>query len=219
MYGIVYIAFNKTSNKAYVGQTIQSFEKRKRTHLRHANKDVYNSHFMRALRKYPEIDWEWLIIAECDSREELDKKERTYIQIYSYNRLGYNTREGGANGKFSEEACKVVSEAMKGKKKSKEHCKAMQGKKSKEHCKNMSDSKNGLKRKPFTKKHHENMSKAQKGKYMGAKHSGAKAVMCIETGIIYGAIKEAIRKTGINHISLVANGKYKTAGKLHWRFV
>lgn len=55
----------------------------------------------------------------------------------------------------------------------------------------------------------------------GAKNPRAKAVICIETSEIYGAIHEAVRKTGINlgNISEVLNGKRKTAGGFHWKFV
>ena len=49
----------------------------------------------------------------------------------------------------------------------------------------------------------------------------SKKVECIETHIIYTSTREAERLTGIGHgnISLVCNGKRKTAGKFHWRYV
>lgn len=46
-----------------------------------------------------------------------------------------------------------------------------------------------------------------------------KKVMCIETGITYPSIKEAMYKTGFKNISKVCNGKFKTCGGFHWRFV
>ena len=52
-----------------------------------------------------------------------------------------------------------------------------------------------------------------------APHS--KAVLCINTGIIYKSIAEASRKTNIHSsaISSVCSGKHNTAGGYHWRFV
>ena len=42
-----------------------------------------------------------------------------------------------------------------------------------------------------------------------------KKVMCIETGIIYPSIEEAVHKTGFKNISNVCNGKFKTCGGFH----
>lgn len=47
-----------------------------------------------------------------------------------------------------------------------------------------------------------------------------KPVKCIETGVVYGSLKEAEEKTGINKMCIgnVCKGKQKTAGKLHWEY-
>lgn len=51
--------------------------------------------------------------------------------------------------------------------------------------------------------------------------ANSKKILCIETGEVFDSALEAQRNTGINrgHISQVCNGKRKTAGKLHWKFV
>ena len=50
-----------------------------------------------------------------------------------------------------------------------------------------------------------------------------KAILCAETGIVYGSITKASQQTGINPsvIGAVANkrGYYKTAGGYHWEFI
>lgn len=48
-----------------------------------------------------------------------------------------------------------------------------------------------------------------------------KRVQCLETGKIFDSTCDVERKTGIYHgnISLACNGKYKTAGGYHWKFV
>lgn len=52
-------------------------------------------------------------------------------------------------------------------------------------------------------------------------HPTQRAVLCIETGVIYHSAQEASRQTGINNtsISKVCNGKRNIAGGFHWKFV
>lgn len=49
----------------------------------------------------------------------------------------------------------------------------------------------------------------------------SKPVKCLENGIIYPSAKQAQMETGIfqGNISKCCNGKYKTAGGFHWKFV
>ena len=49
----------------------------------------------------------------------------------------------------------------------------------------------------------------------------SRPVMCIETGIIYKSTREAERQTKIKHqnIGQACNGKYKTAGGYHWKYI
>ena len=48
-----------------------------------------------------------------------------------------------------------------------------------------------------------------------------KAVMCIDTGVVYESLDEAEKKTGIcsRNIGSCCRGVRKRAGKLHWKFV
>lgn len=66
------------------------------------------------------------------------------------------------------------------------------------------------------KRHNE----AQKGKLINHK-SLSKKVLCVETGEIFESTMDAYRKTGIfhNNISKACNGKYKTTGGYHWKYV
>lgn len=52
-------------------------------------------------------------------------------------------------------------------------------------------------------------------------YSKSKKVLCVETNKVYKSTREAERQTGIFQpsISLCCNGKRKTAGKFHWKFV
>ena len=49
----------------------------------------------------------------------------------------------------------------------------------------------------------------------------SKKVICIETGVTYTSIREAERLLGVCHtcISSCCNGRRKTAGGFHWRYV
>lgn len=46
-----------------------------------------------------------------------------------------------------------------------------------------------------------------------------KPVICVETGKQYESATDAFKQTGIRHISECCNGKLKTAGGFHWKYV
>ena len=64
------------------------------------------------------------------------------------------------------------------------------------------------------------IKESKKGKkYKKSKRKDRKKVHCIETGIVYESIYEAMSVTGIRKISEVCNGQHKTAGGYHWEFI
>ena len=79
--------------------------------------------------------------------------------------------------------------------------KAMKGKKLSEECKRK-------------------LSEARKGKFINRKDQ-SKPVLCVETGEVFGSIMDAQRATGIyhSHISHACDGRLKTSGGYHWKFV
>lgn len=52
-------------------------------------------------------------------------------------------------------------------------------------------------------------------------YSSGKKILCVETNIIYPSSMEAQRQTGISQSNIISccKGKYKSAGKLHWKYV
>ena len=96
MYGIIYKVTNKENNKVYIGQTIQTLQERKNKHYYKARQENdYNTHFINALRKYPENSFAWEIIDTANSQKELDEKEKEWICHYNSVEEGYNTKDGG----------------------------------------------------------------------------------------------------------------------------
>lgn len=71
------------------------------------------------------------------------------------------------------------------------------------------------------------ISEAQKGTHRSEEtkrkigKANSKKVLCVETGEVFESIKDTYRKTGMSSggISAVCNGKRKTTGGYHWRFV
>lgn len=74
---------------------------------------------------------------------------------------------------------------------------------------------------------HKRISEVMKGKKYSEEHkrkigkAHSKKVLCVETGEVFESTRDAQRKTGIHQssISYACNGKYKTTGGYHWKFV
>ena len=79
-YGVIYVIRNKVNNKLYIGQTVNNFHRRYGSNL---FKNTHNQHLKNSIQKYGienfEIDEEFDI---AYSKEELDKLECLYIDIY-----------------------------------------------------------------------------------------------------------------------------------------
>ena len=96
MYGIIYKVTNKINNKVYIGQTIQTLSQRRNKHYYKANNEAnINTHFINALRKYSKESFSWEIIDQANNQQELDSKEKYWIQYYNSINDGYNTKDGG----------------------------------------------------------------------------------------------------------------------------
>lgn len=111
-YGIIYIIRNKINNKVYVGQTTKSFEER----YNYGLEKHHNAHLRNSIKKYGLESFE--IIKEYDiaySKEQLNYLESVYIDYFNSTnvKLGYNKRDGGSNGKLSEETKRKISKRTK----------------------------------------------------------------------------------------------------------
>lgn len=89
---IIYKATNLLDGKIYVGQTSRTLNQRMSEHL--ANNRT--SYFDRALKKYGINNFKIEIIDKAETKEELDRKERYYIEFFNSKvPNGYNITDGG----------------------------------------------------------------------------------------------------------------------------
>ena len=135
-YMIIYKVTNEENGKVYIGQTIRSLSKRQDDHYRSSN----SCHFHHALKLYDRDCFVWEIIEECSSVQEMNDREKYFIQYFDSFNNGYNKTLGGEgrrgpypeSGKqkqreinlgktHTEETKRKISEKLKGRKFSEEH--------------------------------------------------------------------------------------------------
>lgn len=223
------------NGKVYIGQS-NNIKKRWAEHRRELNNNSHvNKHLQAAYNKYGADSFIWEIIEEFEE-DELDNREIYYIEKYDSFNNGYNSTEGGCGirgWEHTEEAKRKIGEAMKGE----NH--PMYGKHHSEEAKRKLSEANKGENHPMYGKHlseetRKRMSESKKGKHLseehrrkigeamkGEKNPCSKKVLCVETGVIYGSVREASRELNLHQsgISLVCIGKYKTTGGYHFKYV
>lgn len=113
---IIYCLHNIQSGKKYIGQTRQRMSQRIYQHFKQAEKGI-DTPLYRAIRKYTKDNFIIGIIEEC-LIEELDEKEKYWINNLDTFKCGYNCDFGGSGicgFKHSEETKKKMSLSKKGK--------------------------------------------------------------------------------------------------------
>lgn len=209
---VVYCHTNKINGKRYIGITSQKPEKRWRNGQGYIN----NNHFYKAICKYGWHEFSHEILYTDLTLHEAEEIEKKLIALYDCCNIhkGYNIERGGNCGdKFTEETRRKISEALSGKPKSEEHKKKL--------------SEAGKGRKVSEEQRRKtSLRMSGKGNPMyGVKRDISifknKSVVCLETMETFPSTCEASRQTGVDQgdISKCCNGKLKSAGKLHWRFV
>lgn len=229
----------KDNNMVYIGIT-----SKENANDRWLNGAGYKNqaHFYNAIKKYGWDNFDHDILFNGLTKEEAEQKEIELIAKYnSANRLyGYNRTNGGncigtmlqetkdkiskANmgnqygigHKVSKEARRKISERLmgntngKGQKLSPEKIRALADARNNEETRRkMSEAQMGKKHSEETKG---KLSESHKG-------LGAKSVVCIETGVVYNSIKDALKWAGIKKsgsISACCKGTVHTAGGYHW---
>jgi hypothetical protein len=109
------------NGKSYVGQTVNSLERRREIHLFHANRGR-RSAFHCALRKYGAEKFDWVVIDSAGNLDELNNKEKHWISLLNtLSPNGYNLTDGGAQPRLTDEVRKRISRTLQGRKLSAEH--------------------------------------------------------------------------------------------------
>lgn len=93
---IIYKATNLETNKIYVGQTTKSLEQRVAGHVATANSNVNRrTHFHNSIRKYGIDSFQFEVIEECGTVDELHSRESYWIEELDAVEAGYNLALGG----------------------------------------------------------------------------------------------------------------------------
>ena len=175
-YGIVYLLLCEKSGFCYIGQTVSTLQARWKGHCSYALKLKSQWEISKAIREHGVDSFKLSILCECESKEELNIKERQFIKEHnSVWPNGYNMTNGGEGP--CELTRRKISLSHKGKKLSEEHrCNigkslqgrrgAMLGKKHSAETKlKMSNAAMGKPKGFRTELHRQNLGKSLKGKW------------------------------------------------------
>ncbi len=197
---IIYLHRNKINNKVYIGQTIQTPEKRWKNGKGYTQCYYFNS----AIKKYGWNNFEHIILEQGDwTQEEANYKEQYYINLYDSTNInkGYNITNGG-NNSISPNALPKALNWMR------EHPDF-----------GLARAGDMLK---WQKEHPEQVKKQREKAQKKMAEARKRKVLCIETGIIYESATEAAKytqKASQSKICMVCRGQRNTAGGLHWKYV
>jgi group I intron endonuclease len=110
----IYEILNTKNNKKYIGQTSRSnIEIRWNEHKINLRRNKHaNSKLQNAWNKYGEDAFNFCIVTQCTSLEELNKLEEQYVLN---NTFGYNLQGGGKNKTMSLESRRKLSRTKRGK--------------------------------------------------------------------------------------------------------
>lgn len=192
-----------------------------------------NEHFDRAIKKYGWANIRHEIIATGLEKAEACAMEIQLIKEYDSTnpKKGYNKSHGGDGGNagvpLSEEAKRKIGIAHKGMRHTAEARLKMSVsrkgiKPSEEARKKMSAARKGHITSEETRRkigdaNRGNIVSEEQKKIIRDTHR--RCCKCVETGIVYDAIIDAKRATGIDNIDRACSGERKTAGGFHWVYV
>ena len=89
--GIIYCIHNLSTNKKYIGQTVEKLQRRVVRHFRTINETKIS----RAIQKYTKYEFVYGIVEHVDDISFLDEREKYWIKFYDAVENGFNIKEGG----------------------------------------------------------------------------------------------------------------------------
>lgn len=111
-FGVIY-GLKSPSGKWYIGQTTQNINLYIRKEY-YWEKGGLRTKISRAINKYGIDSFRIFILHECNSIEELNKKEEETIEYYNSMINGYNCSSGGLNFKMSSESIESMRKTLTG---------------------------------------------------------------------------------------------------------
>jgi len=91
----IYKITNVITQKLYVGQTKRSIQRRFKSHISEANRNLYDTYLHRSIRKYGKENFTIELLEECND-DNISKREIFWIQTLNTKAPnGYNLHEGG----------------------------------------------------------------------------------------------------------------------------
>lgn len=98
--GKIYLITNEINSKVYIGQTVQSLKKRFSGHCCYSKSDrSENMYIKRAIHKYGKDKFHISLLEECPI-ENLNNREKYWINFYNSYNEGYNLTKGGQDSNY-----------------------------------------------------------------------------------------------------------------------
>jgi group I intron endonuclease len=110
----IYTITNKVNNKVYVGQTVQENPKMRWYSHQADARNGKKTHLYDSIRKYGVDNFEWVVIdSTAKDINELNDKEKYYLNEYKQRGTVYNNREAGDNRLHSKESIEKMRRVHK----------------------------------------------------------------------------------------------------------
>ena len=223
----IYCIENITTNKKYIGQSID-IKDRWRRHISELNHNSHhNDYLQKAWNKYGENDFKFYVLEYCNI-DKLDKKEIYYINFYNTtNRdYGYNLTFGGqVNHYLIKEIKNKISNSNKKTYQNNQELRKLRSidalkQWSNPEIKNkISGENNGMYGKHHSEESKQKMSEHKRGEKSWKRNTTP--VFCIELNKEFDDATVASKELSLDSSSIlkVCQGKRKTCGGYHWKFL
>ena len=230
----IYEIINVVNKKRYIGKSVD-IDARWCHHIRSLNNNKHhNRHLQKAWNKYGEHNFQFSVIEVCEEFE-LNQKEMHYIAKFNStdSQYGYNLTFGGEGNVPTDDVRTRKSQLFSGENNpmfGRKGCLSpVYGiRKTQEQIQNMIDSRWTEEKRLANSVRVIGKNNPMFGR-VGAQNSESRAVMCVETGMIFESMSLAAKWCHLKNspmIGQVCLGKRKSAGKhpitgekLHWKYV
>lgn len=224
----IYCIENITTNKKYIGQSIDVNDRWRRHKSELIHKTHCNDYLQNAWNKYGEDDFKFYVLEYCKNIE-LNERENYYISLYDTldHNYGYNLKSGGQNGgsTVSDYVRKKMSKSVK---QSYLNNVNLKEKRKKDALNQWSNPEikskiiginNGMYGKHHTEESRQKISTSRKG--IPSPRKNTTPVFCIELNQKFNDATTAAKELSLDSSGIlkVCQGKRKTCGGYHFNFL